>query len=198
MAPSYLKIKKIDRHTLWFNQYIYKVAVTDSNLFLLRHCKNLDDYIHNVKEYGDSGNLYAYGPRFEKNKPVNKDLINIMLSLLNDKDIRSRHEGNVVALYSNDFSKFDTLLNTKCSKIMVEEATAMPTGIKYFRREPPSKFRVYLKNNTLPPETGKDILDYLAKTPDVSPNNPLLDELTRSIKYQYNMYFYGDYYFNYI
>jgi len=61
------------------------------------------------------------------------------------ENIRTRLEGNIVTIYTNDLTILN-VLNTLGDLIVYEPGMLMspPKGIKYFAREPKFKYRVYL------------------------------------------------------
>ena len=181
MALSKLKIKQIDRDNLYFNKYLYRAFIKSPNLYWVQYCKDIDEYCERItaeqeewqsKSDSDKDNQYWWGNKYTPD-PIDYALVTHLFKLrkkyLSDKTIGIRNEGNTVCIYTNEISIINGIAKVKPNAIL-NEAMVSPTGIKYFKNEPPAKYRAYLSNKQMPAEFKTDMLEYLERTPDIRPS----------------------------
>jgi hypothetical protein len=108
-----------------------------------------------------------------------------------------RRENDSFVFYSDDLKFLKEIFKIDNLSPKLYKVELMPTGIKYFAKDPPSTFRLYLTNGKIDLETKRDILEYINRTPDLEPSNRLYDWLHReSSRYNYT-YLWDNYFINY-
>lgn len=122
--------------------------------------------------------LIRYINRFEKN---NKGTL--------------RRENDGISFFSNDLDFLKKAPST-LKPLKLYQAELLPAGIKYFKRAVPASYRVYFKNNSIPIELKKDILNYIEKTDGVEGCNALMSWLHRPNRWG-NCYTYDQHFINY-
>ena len=205
MASSKSTIKRVIKTQLYFNKYRYKATVRAFGIYWVRSAKSLADFATLVEnrysEWEKHKGKYPYGWYREPEKLENHDLtlieeiIDIRNSLIG-ADVRFRNEYDNFSIYTNDKKLILKLGSSKNWKI--EEVEASPTGVKYFKKEPPAKFRTYLTSNKVDPSFIPEMIDYLDRTSDMLASDALYTWLKRSRSHTYNYcwlnsYFYVDY-----
>ena len=204
MALSKLKIKKIDRDNLYFNKYLYRAFIKAPNLYWVQYCKDIDEYIERLtaekEEWQESKkDNYWWTNRYTPD-PIDYDLVTHLFKLrkryLKDKTIGVRNEGNTVCIYTNELSIIKGIVKVK-PNIVVNEAVIAPTGIKYFKKDPPAKYRAYMTNNKMPIEFKADMIAYLERTPDIRPNKSFESFLVPKRYNQNEAWLWTNYFVNY-
>lgn len=180
MALSKLKIKPIDRDNLYFNKYLYRVFVKAPNLYWVQYCKDIDEYCERVtaeqEEYLENKgnkNYRSYWSAKYTPDPIDYPLITHLIDLrkryFNNKSIGMRNEGNTICVYTNDIKIVKGIVKVK-PNVVINQVVAAPKGIKYFKKDPPAKYRAYMTNNQMPADFKTDMIEYLERTPDIRPN----------------------------
>jgi len=201
MVSSKLKIKKIDRDNLYFNKYLYRIFIKAPNLYWVQYCKDIDQYCERMtgekeewlSNQGKAKIGYYYFSRYTPN-PIDYELITYLIKLtkthFNKKLIGMRHEGNTICVYTNDLTIVEGVAKIK-PDVILNEAAIAPTGIKYFKKNPPAKYRAYTTNNKMPADFKNDMIEYLERTPDIRPSKSLESFLSRRhyTGYLWNTYF---------
>ena len=172
-------IKKIDRSTLYYNRYQYKLAIKDKNLFYLKNCLDPYDYVKQTSAKQNNKNM-GKGPfcnwRFTSNY-TNIPLVTELLSLRNEnyrsKASMMRMEGNSVSFFTNDLSSFSKLIEVAGDLIRLEEIVLSPPDTKFFKRTPPANYRLYLKGGKVTDQTKQDLCDYVNRNADLYPSSSL-------------------------
>ncbi len=193
MASSKSTIKIIDKTELYFNKYAYKATVCTDGVYWIRVCKDIHRFIELVQqrfdEWDTNRNRYPNG--WYRQPPSlgehDLDLIEYIIETknsLNGADVRFRHEHNTFSIYSNDV-KFIRKIE-KDKKWEIEQVSVSPTGVKYFKKEPPAKFRAYMKNGKVKAEFCQEMTEYLNRTPDLDPCNALYEWLLRRGNYSHS------------
>lgn len=200
MASSKSAIKTVDKVELYYNKYSYKASITTPNVHRLRKVNNILDFTTIVTEQYDiyDSTKDRYPNSWYRPPPSLAEhdfyLIEYLIDLKNNlsgSDIKFRHEHNTFTLYSNDTLLIDQLIHHN-SNWKIEKVEASPTGIKYFKRTPPTKYRAYMTNNKLAAEFKSEFLAYMERTPDIRPSNAFerfLHRYNYSSTYLWNTYF---------
>ena len=193
MASSKSTIKVIDKTDLYFKKYSYKASIAVDGVYWIRVCDNIDRFIELVQqryeEWETQKDRYPNGWYREPPSLAvhDLDLIEYIIKTknsLNNADVRFRHEYETFSIYTND-EKFIRKIE-KHKKWEIEQVQVSPTGVKYFKKDPPAKFRTYLTNNKVDPEFVADMKDYLKKTSDMFASNAFYDWLQRGRQYSYS------------
>ena len=187
MASFKSIINKIDKTELYFRKYQYKASITSLGMMWIRGCKSMDrvEYLvtRRYEEYELNKDRYPNGWYREPHKLEDHDLtlIEDIINLkgnLKGSDIRFRHEGDTLSLYTNELNLIEFLIDHDY-RWMVDQAVVSPEGIKYFKRQPPALYRTYMTGSKVKGEFCQDMIDYLLRTPDVTPSGAFFDWLHR-------------------
>jgi len=188
-----MDIKKIDRATLYYNTYQYKLAVKDKNLFYLRNCEDMYEY---VKQTTSKQNNKNQGPfynwRFTRdytNIPLVTELLALKQQNYKSKEFMIRMEGNSVSFFTNDLASFSKLLEIADDLISLEEIVLSPPETKFFKRNPPSKYRLYLKQTKVTDQSKQDLREYINRNIDLSPSSSLERWLRNNFSYCQDSYY---------
>jgi hypothetical protein len=196
MAAS-LKLKVEEREILYYRKYMYKVSCIipgahyTYNVSTITEYKNkIDDLTHHTKrtplflpvDYGDIefqniDRLLKYINKFEKNA---KGMM--------------RREGRVVSFFSNDLNFLKKAPSVE--PLVITEASLMPAGIKYFKRDVPASYRVYFKEGRVSSDIRNDILSYIEKNEDIQGSKALMHWLHRPLHWNHT-WSSSNYYINY-
>ena len=177
MALSKLVISTIDRSTLFFNKFAYRVNIHSVPCISWVHkCPTITEYVAIID---DKYNVWEatrkkFPNSWYRNPPKSTDLdlsrIENLIELVhayNDKSIVSyRKEYETLSVYTNDLS-IAKVFADKLSVGLITQVNPMPTGVMLFKRQPLKKYRAYVTNNKMPTEFKQEFLAYLEKTPDI-------------------------------
>lgn len=167
-----MKVEK--KHQLYYNKYTYKAAVkTPGVSFLHKRVKSVTELKKRVDGI-HSSNARRYYPWLNE---VDYDLIEKLLAYLKDfasRDLGTvrKDAGNLITFYSDDISELKKLADITD---LVEFSQAMPSpdGIKYFAKDPPAKYRLYLSGNKFDISIKAEIVAYLAANIGVNASSAL-------------------------
>ena len=177
MALSKLVIKKLDRTSLFFNKFAYRVIVHSvPSVGWVHKCANIQDYIDIIDDkyrvWEDTNQRYPSSWYRIPSKSEDLDLLKIE-SLINlirtytDKSVvYYRKEYQTLSVYTTNLDIAKIFAN-KLSVGIITEVNLMPTGVMLFKREPPAKYRAYTTNNKMPSDFKENFMEYLKRTPDV-------------------------------
>jgi hypothetical protein len=206
MASSKLKIKPIDRDALYFNKYLYRAYIKAPNLYWVQYCKDIDEYSQRITAEGEeweiakkNPNSYWYPHRYSPD-PIDFDLVTHIIDLrikyYRNKLIGMRHEGNTISVYTNDVKMLEGIVKVK-PNVKLSQAIIAPKGIKYFKKEPPAKYRAYMSNNKMPADFKTDLIEYLERTPDICPSKSFEHFLSRRVNHNYSVWLWSNYFVDY-
>lgn len=204
MASLKLKVDVVERTALYFNKHEYRAVIQTPNMFYSHHCKTPDKFRERIdavcKEYDSFGEQIRY---WRRPKPeVDLDEFIIISGLIyfkqkykNTDVVTFRNEGNSCAIYTSDINILNEVASfapyAACAKVSL-----MPAGVMVFKRNPPAKYRAYLSNKQMPIDFKTDMLEYLARTPDITPSSSFYTYLQRA-NYRYATYLWDKYYVDY-
>lgn len=206
MASSKSTIKSVDKVRLFFNKYSYKASITTHGIYWIKACESMVTFHEFVNqrysEWESNKERYPYG-WYRQPKSLAEhdlDLIEYLINLkdgLKTSDIKFRHEYETFSLYTNDEALIKRL-NKHDARWRIEKAIPSPNGVKYFKKDPPAKFRAYFTANKIGAEFTQEMIDYLNRTADLTPSLSLYEWLRRRNKYNgsyvwLNSYHYIDY-----
>lgn len=193
MASSKSTIKVVEKTQLYFNKYSYKATATTTGIYYVSSAKTMADFTQLVmdryEEWDTHKGRYPHGwyreptPLADHNLVLIEQIIDIKNSL-KGSDVRFRHEYQTFSLYTNDEKLIKRLIND--SNWSIEQANVSPEGIKYFKKDPPAKFRTYLTNNKVDPNFISEMIDYLDRTSDMSASDAFYTWLRRGKRHVYN------------
>ena len=200
MASSKLLIKKLDRTSLFFNKFAYRVIIHSvPSVSWVHKCANIQDYIDVIDDkyrvWEETNQRYPSSWYRIPTKSEDLDLIRIenlidLMQTYNDKSVVSyRKEYESLSVYTTDL-KIAKVFADKLSIGIITEVDPMPTGVMLFKRQPLKKYRAYVTNNKMPNEFKQEFLAYLEKTPDVKPSAAFAGYFSRARQtYLWDKYF---------
>lgn len=201
-----MKAKEVNRTNLYYGKYEYRLVVTSPHMFYSWSCNTIDDYKQRIKEVCDDFDASGIerGRAWRHAKPEVTDeeyqLIENLLNLPNKytikKDFTFRREGKNCNVYTSNTNIVKEVLsfypNAEIAKVDLA-----PTGIKYFKKDPPAKYRTYMSNNKTSPDFKQDMLDYMKRTPDIYASNAFYTFLKRPYHYHYKVWLWNSYFVDY-
>jgi hypothetical protein len=200
MASSKLLIKKLDRTSLFFNKFAYRVIIHSvPSVSWVHKCANIQDYIDVIDDkyrvWEETNQRYPSSWYRIPTKSEDLDLLRIenlidLMQTYNDKSVVSyRKEYESLSVYTTDL-KIAKVFADKLSIGIITEVDPMPTGVMLFKRQPLKKYRAYVTNNKMPNEFKQEFLAYLEKTPDVKPSAAFAGYFSRARQtYLWDKYF---------
>jgi hypothetical protein len=93
-----------------------------------------------------------------------------------DGELSARREAHIVAIFSNNLSDLERIATYSEAKNIDYTEAIVPTkipGVKTFVRNPKHKFRVYMKETTVPDTFASEIYTFLEKNTDMFPSRSL-------------------------
>ena len=191
-ALSTLKVKTTDRSTLYYGKFMYRVALRSPNLRYAFNCKTIDDYTNLINlliDEFDENNAKVRSWRKWVRPCVSEEeykLIEDILIFVNDTTLHemytTRRENTIWTFYTNEIDLVNRLhLLQPTAKIT--KVRLMPDGVIQFKKDPPAKYRVFLRSTAIDYNLKKEVNTYLEKTPDVIPSNALRKWLNITHKY---------------
>lgn len=193
MASFKSTIKSVDKTQLYFNKYSYKATVTSTGVYWVRLSKSISDFtgyvLDRFEEWEIHKDRYPHG-WYRKPTPLSDhdlDLIEHVIDVKNSlkgADVRFRHEHDTFSIYTNDEKLIKKL--HKDGRWDLEQVDLSPMGVKYFKKEPPAKYRAYLSSKRVPTEFCQEMIEYLNRTPDMDPCNALYQWLHRRTAFKYS------------
>ena len=205
MALSKSIVKEIDKTELYFKKYQYKATISAEGVMYIRGCKTMERFIRLVtRRYEDwelSKDRYPNGWYRQPLALEDHDLILIedlitLKSNLEGADVKFRHENDNLSLYTNDESLIETLAKHDF-RWNFDKAVVSPQGVKYFKRQPPAKFRTYMTNNKVKGDFCQEMLEYLNRTPDITPSGAFYDWLHRRNVYGNYVWVWNNHFIDY-
>ena len=206
MASSKLKAKSVDRTNLYYGKFEYRLVVESPNMFYTWSCKTIEDYRARILEICTEYDENVDRPGFmtwRKPKPVVTDdefelienLFNLEKKYKIKQDFTFRREGCFCNVYTSNINVIKDVLSFYPSAEITKVDLA-PTGIKYFKKDPPATYRAYMTNNRMSPEFKLEMLEYLKRTPDVRPSNAFYTYLHR-VNHHYHVWLWDTYFVDY-
>lgn len=193
MASSKSTVKKVGKTELYYNKYVFKASVTSHGLYWVRVCKDIQRFVELVQqrydEWDTNKSRYPNG-WYRQPKSMAEhdlDLIEKVIKIknsLDNADVRFRHEHETFSIYTNDEKLVKKLIRQGFWEI--EEIEVSPNGVKYFKKDPPAKFRAYMSSNKVNSEFSEQMIEYLNRTPDLQPCNALYQWLHRRNLYNHS------------
>lgn len=192
-----MKIKQIDREKLFFSKYTYRIVFETHCLYYLYWEHTIDSFKDRVIETSKNDiNSYSWSRRVVTPSKVDYQLVEKLIALkkkYKNKDVIFRHEGDKMSLFANDLKIIQEAWNID-PNLFVTQIALSPAGIKYFKKEPPAKYRMYLKSRQV--EDPNDLAEFVKRTPDMKPNSCMIRGMEGMKKYRYR-YIHSDYYFDF-
>lgn len=205
MALSKSIIKELDKTELYFKKYQYRATIATQGIFYVHGCKTMDRFAKLVIDRYEDWELtkdrypngwYRQPLRLEEHDlALIEDLITLKQNL-QGADVRFRHENDILSLYTNDESLIE-MLSKHDFRWSFDKAVVSPQGVKYFKRQPPAKFRTYMTGNKIKGEFCEEMIEYLNRTPDVVPSGAFYDWLHRRNRYGNYVWLWNNHFIDY-
>lgn len=205
MASSKLVIKKVDRTNLYYNKFCYRVVISAPGLHWVQNTKTMQDFVDSVTaRYDDwEANMNRYPNGWYRKPPsiaeLDLDLIDKIITLIQKNKDKSkatyRYEGDNMSVFTSDIKLAKTF--AKLSNNVITEVNLMPNGIKYFKKDPPAKFRAYMTNNKVSSQLPDDMVEYFNRTPDIQPSGAFYQWLHRRNRYHSHAWLWHNYFIDY-
>lgn len=162
------KVEVEDRTLLYYNNFKYKVVLKDNAISFVFRAKTIEQYVQYVKQQILLKDPWSRKIRLEDiDLSKMEGLIKFRANHYKDPKIQTRQYDSAFSVYTND----ENIIKEICkfwSDPKIHEANLVPAGIKYFKKDPPAKFRVYLKSfYDRDGNIKEDLKEYLKRTPDL-------------------------------
>jgi hypothetical protein len=172
----------------YYGKYVYRARFT---LVGIRHLMFASD----IQELEQRAKDKRYGLSYKKddklkiidNLPILSKLLEWKINSKKEKKATLRGEHNTLAVFSNDLSYLQTLeaIDPSLEIDYTEVQRSEYEGVKHFVKDPPHKFRVYLKSRRVTEEFPKDIKQLLDRLDGLHPSPALVEWLTRKHSWSY-------------
>ena len=203
MASSKLVINTVDRTSLFFNKFAYRVVIHSvPSVNWVHKCATIQDYIDHIDDkyrvWEATNERYPNSWYRTPAKSTDLDLyrienlIDLMHTYNNKSVVNYRKEYESLSVYTTDLA-IAKVFADKLSAGIITEVDPMPTGVMLFKRQPPAKYRAYATNNKMSEEFKQEFVSYLEKTPDVKPSAAFAGYFSRARQ----AYLWDKYYLDY-
>ena len=198
-----LKIKIEDRRYLFYGKFTYKTVIYSPGLWYLgNNMSDIKDFRNFIDALSKEDSRTVYQKRvLGEISRIDWKLMTHFIGFrkkyqhLNNETLSFRKERDTIGIFTNDISIVKEIV-AFCPDAKVVQAVVMPSGVLYFKKDPPASFRVYFKNISMDSSIRGEIRSYLKRTPDVQPNVSLKHMLNR-VHNSNNTYLHNGYFFNY-
>lgn len=170
-----------NRDSLYYNKYRFRARIHCAGITMTWFCKTTNEVIalrnkhRRWKESNETGVINFINWKNNIDKKANPHTIRV--------------EGNIGSVFSNDLNFLKTLETTGCTVDYTEVNQCIPTGTKYFVRQPKHKYRIYLKSKRVQNDfKGKlgDFINRYKKTDTVITPSPALQHWINFIPSSYS------------
>lgn len=168
------KFKIENKTSLYYSRFLYKAVLVQENLYFALKCKNMKEYeamYTKLVTTSRGKSPWRKTPQAidDKGKLVIEKLIKFFHQQRKLDNVMLRKENNKLSIFTNDLDLLDQVAQFS-PRVSFYKCEFSPPGVKYFIKEPPAKFRVYMKNASISPETKQDLIQYINRTPDIKMN----------------------------
>lgn len=189
MASSKLKAKTLDRTTLYYGKFEYRVVLKSPHMFYSWNCKTIDDFRNRIAEICEDYDANTDNPNWmtwRRPRPqvelweyeLLENIFNLSKKYKLKQDFTLRRENTTCCIYTSNNKLLKEVMKF-APDAKVDQVVLMPTGTMTFKKEPPAKYRAYTSNRKMSMNFKEEFNDYLARTPDVSPSNAFYTYLQR-------------------
>lgn len=171
-----LKLKVEERDKLYYGKYSYKAVCRVKGAYYTDKVSTIDQYKDKINKLrGEIGRNLTYLPSgLEDIDYLDLDELIRYINRFEKNDKGSvRREGNSIAFFSNDLAFIKKAPST-LSPIKLYQASLMPDGVKYFKREVPSPYRVHFKDARIATSLKQDIISFIEKNEGVEGSSSLM------------------------
>lgn len=158
-------MNQVDREKLYFNKYMYRGIFETKHLYYVYDAKTIDEYRMNLSHARDNSVRYSWRRTILDDTKIDFDLIEKIITFKRKylgKNITFRCEGDKMSVFTNDDKILSDMVKIQ-PKAKLTTVLQSPTGVKYFKKDPPSKYRVYLKSRKISEETRDSLLAFIGR-----------------------------------
>lgn len=172
----------------YYGKYVYRARLS---VLGVRHLMFSSDEAELAQRAKDKqyGRYYTKADKLKviDNLPILSKLLEWKIKSKKDKKATVRGEHNTFAAFSNDLVYLQTLqsIDPDLEIDYTEVQRSEYEGVKQFVKEPPHKFRVYLKSRRVKEEFPKEIKELFDRLDGLHPSPALLTWLTRQHSWSY-------------
>lgn len=190
------------RNTLYYGKYRYRARLKLYGLNRTYNAKSVLDVVERLTKYGNA----------KDKKEIDLDCIERFIDWRNkyaNPDIRSekqatiRVECSTAGVFSNDLQLLQTLEAIAGSDAVdyTEVDSTIPTGVKYFSKQPVHNYRLYLKSKRVNDKFVTDLSRFIDRYKDtdtvIVPSEALTKWLKGNVKHWLYRYCSSHYYIEY-
>jgi len=185
-----LKFSLEERATLYYNKHKYRVAISEKCLRHVYYAKSLRGFKKSLAEYIKyvEESPFATDRDFSLTQKQYRKISKIIKFRNNFAKLENtsiRHYNDTMSFYCDDPTFFDPIKEFS-PDATITEVKLLPSGIKYFSKEPKNKYRLFFKNKQVDAITISDLIEYFNKNKDITPSKSLSGWLF----YQSQTYYY--------
>lgn len=190
-----LKLKDDYRQQLYYNKYRYRAKFNLVGVGRTRYVNSFFEYKQRAENVRfDFPNKDIYLIDFEK---IKKFLEWKKLTKGLKKQLLVRVEYNTCIIYTNDTSDFSSINDFATNIEYFQVNDNIPTDVKYFGREPKSKYRVYLKSKRITKEVKETLKELELRYKGTSNEFTYSFSFIRWLTNQWETYLRDNFYINY-
>lgn len=182
MVSSKLKMNQVDRDSLYFGKYCYRGILKSRHLYYANRTDSVQQYTDLVDEIAKEQMAWRGKVKLEDIDFMKIEKI-IQFKKLYDSECTYRHEGDKLAVFTNNIDILSELINVQ-NDAELTQIVLSPAGTKYFKTEPPAKFRSYLKNKRIDSDVRNSLIDFFRTRNLVKPSNSLHRNLLSNSQYR--------------
>jgi hypothetical protein len=146
-------------------------------------------------------NARGFPTRWGRSVPGHKEMLTTIRTFIgeNIEGNSCRYTYSGISFYSNDLdavNAFYALSSTHSKEIF--EAEIGPQGIKIFKKDPPAKYRAYLKDKKIESTVRDELCEFFVNNTKLKPNGPLYRFVRPENTYRFShTWIYSGQYFDY-
>jgi hypothetical protein len=156
-----------NRDELYYKKYEYKAVFKIPHVGRTRYCKNFSEFKTRIEYLRNRGWLTF---NFDKKRTTIFQNFFLWKSKVDLSAISMRLDINSLAIYSNDLEILkDAATYFEYNPPIYKQAVAnAPVGVKYFKRTPPTNYRVYFKSGKVSSNFYSNLQDLFDRYKDSS------------------------------
>jgi len=162
MASSKLKMKKQNRNKLYYGKFLYKAELEILGVRFIFNAKTIGGCVKRIQQFNNNSFHSVYFKALldsiridHLDLPLLEKIIGFYTKYKGSNQVTFLRSGNnhsIFTMYTNDVSILEELVAIS-NLTNIIEAVIPPTEIMYFAKEPPYKYRIYLKNKVFSQDT---------------------------------------------
>ena len=159
MVLSKLKMNQVDREKLYFNKYSLRGIFNAKHLYYAHSTDSLYKYKKAIKHAKEHS--YSWRGQVDENL-IDYDLIEKIILFKNtykSDNVTFRHEADKLAVFTNDPKVLEDMVKIQ-PHAELTQVLLSPAGTKYFKIDPPAKYRIYLRARRIDENTRDTLLEF--------------------------------------